>query len=427
MPLRHALMRVLVSVALLSAEGCDFASTSVQATQEYDRSDFSSWEPDLMYRTLTLLEQLSRKKLDEPRDLNVILGDHELWLDSSKQSGRRAILVGQLHGANLHEANLHEAGTLAADLTRADLGAADLTGATLYGANLTRAHLGGADLTGADLLGVNLTDANLTAANLTGVKLRFADLTRTIFEPTSNPETTGMALAANLELVTYAINPGPLTEMRTAFKSRGFRDAERKVTFALKRRETELLLARCRGRRWALSTVYGPSRIGACSFYLLNRVAFDLPSQYGMNPTRPLAIMAALWLACVLVYARFIQMPGSSGLYLIVRRSWKGKEQVRGVRIAPRAMQARRRWFSPLSWLGAEWRVLRAAMMFSLMSAFNIGFRDINFGRWIRLLMKREYDIRPVGWARTVSGVQSLATVYLVGLWVLTYFGRPFE
>ena len=59
--------------------------------------------------------------------------------------------------------------------------------------------------------------------------------------------------------------------------------------------------------------------------------------------------------------------------------------------------------------------------------AFNIGFRDINFGRWIRLLMKREYDIRPIGWVRTVSGMQSLVTVYLVALWVLTYFGRPFD
>jgi hypothetical protein len=66
-------------------------------------------------------------------------------------------------------------------------------------------------------------------------------------------------------------------------------------------------------------------------------------------------------------------------------------------------------------------------MFFSAMSAFNIGFRDINFGRWLRLLTKRDYDIKALGWARTVAGFQSLISVYLIALWVLTYFGRPFE
>jgi hypothetical protein len=28
---------------------------------------------------------------------------------------------------------------------------------------------------------------------------------------------------------------------------------------------------------------------------------------------------------------------------------------------------------------------------------------------------------------RVVSGLQSLASVYLVALWALSYFGRPFE
>lgn len=68
-----------------------------------------------------------------------------------------------------------------------------------------------------------------------------------------------------------------------------------------------------------------------------------------------------------------------------------------------------------------------AALCFSLLSAFNVGFRDINFGRWLHLLTKKsEYDLKAVGWARTVSGFQSLLSVYLIALWVLTYFGRPF-
>ena len=66
-------------------------------------------------------------------------------------------------------------------------------------------------------------------------------------------------------------------------------------------------------------------------------------------------------------------------------------------------------------------------MFFSLMSAFNIGFRDINFGRWLRLLTRQEFDIKAVGWARVIAGWQSLISVYLIALWALTYFGRPFD
>ena len=68
----------------------------------------------------------------------------------------------------------------------------------------------------------------------------------------------------------------------------------------------------------------------------------------------------------------------------------------------------------------------RAALFFSAMSAFNIGFREINFGRWIRLLTRREYDIKARGPVRVVAGFQSLVSVYLIALWFLTYFGRPF-
>src|SRR5207237_8977041 len=74
-----------------------------------------------------------------------------------------------------------------------------------------------------------------------------------------------------------------------------------------------------------------------------------------------------------------------------------------------------------------EFLLLRTSMFFSLMSAFNIGFRDINFGRWLRLLTRQEFDIKAVGWARVVAGWQSLISVFLIALWVLTYFGRPFD
>ena len=72
-------------------------------------------------------------------------------------------------------------------------------------------------------------------------------------------------------------------------------------------------------------------------------------------------------------------------------------------------------------------RRLRLAFYFSLLSAFNLGWRDLNVGNWISRLQKHEYTLRATGWPRTVAGLQSLLSVYLLALWVLTYFGRPFD
>jgi hypothetical protein len=71
--------------------------------------------------------------------------------------------------------------------------------------------------------------------------------------------------------------------------------------------------------------------------------------------------------------------------------------------------------------------VLCTGLYFSLLSAFSLGWRELNVGTWIARLQPREYILRPTGWVRTVAGIQSLLSVYLLALWVLTYFGRPFE
>jgi len=159
---------------------------------------------------------------------------------------------------------------------------------------------------------------------------------------------------------------------------------------------------------------------------LFKWIAFDLTCEYGLSYGRPLRIVLVLWLLFSFVYAIFMHRPGTSGIYLVGTHWSGGRLNTQAIQIRPRAIPSAKWWRLPFLWLRQKWRVLRAAMFFSLMSAFNIGFRDINFGRWLRLLTKREYDLKAVGWARTVSGVQSLLSVYLIALWVLTYFGRPF-
>ncbi|HDL7946543.1 TPA: pentapeptide repeat-containing protein [Yersinia enterocolitica] len=110
-------------------------------------------------------------------DLNKILGEHKIWVESYRENGSRANLRdanlrdADLRGANLRGANLRDADLRGADLRGANLRDADLRGADLRGANLR-----GADLRGADLRGANLRDADLRGADLRGANLRGADL-----------------------------------------------------------------------------------------------------------------------------------------------------------------------------------------------------------------------------------------------------------
>ncbi|OGR31021.1 MAG: hypothetical protein A2139_08490 [Desulfobacca sp. RBG_16_60_12] len=46
---------------------------------------------------------------------------------------------------------------------------------------------------------------------------------------------------------------------------------------------------------------------------------------------------------------------------------------------------------------------------------------------WTSRIQMREYILRATGWPRSVAGLQSLLSVYLPALWVLTYFGCPFD
>ncbi|WP_202189060.1 pentapeptide repeat-containing protein [Neisseria mucosa] len=143
-------------------------------------------------------------QIDEETFLS-ILKEHQLWVNSNGQSGKRADLSGQdfsgisfryyayllsaspwtvnlrfaiLKGINFSHADLSEANLEAVNLIEGNLNGANLKRAILSKAKMINAHLSGANLRGADLTGTDLTGADLTGANLTGAELRGANLTR---------------------------------------------------------------------------------------------------------------------------------------------------------------------------------------------------------------------------------------------------------
>jgi hypothetical protein len=73
------------------------------------------------------------------------------------------------------------------------------------------------------------------------------------------------------------------------------------------------------------------------------------------------------------------------------------------------------------------WSAVPMAGYFSLLSAVNIGFEQFTPGDWIQRLQAHEYALRAEGWTRIVAGLQALLSVFLLAMWVLTQFGRPFQ
>ena len=126
------------------------------------------------------LRRISKEKLAE------VLREHEKWLDSNGEEGKRADLsYTDLNYADLSGANLFRAYLSGANLFGADLSGAYLLGTNLSKANLSRADLSRANLFRANLSGADLSGTNLFRANLSGVDLSRADLSRAILSRTN--------------------------------------------------------------------------------------------------------------------------------------------------------------------------------------------------------------------------------------------------
>lgn len=303
----------------------------------------------------------------------------------------------KLWGANLSDAYLTNANLSEADLSKANLGRANLRNANMSEATLIEANLNEATLFHANLSGAHLIDANLNGANLSRV-----NLDSVIFElkPGALPEILSIARAENLSQMRYVSSPHSLVELRDAFKKMGMREQERQITYAIERTKRQLEW----GKGGILRKVWSGVKF----------LVFELTSDYGLTPHRPLFIMGGFFIISWIVYWFSLKPQGSAGIWQHWEkdRTLKDEGQNEPVRIGYKKCSLRRVWW---------------AFYFSLLSAFHIGWREFNIGNWIIRMQGREYTLRATGWVRTVSGVQSLISVYLMALSVLTYFGRPFE
>lgn len=323
-----------------------------------------------------------------------------------------------LTGAQLNRADMSGTGDKATidpagkpqfgiDLTRSNLIGADLPGINGKETLLRSALLIGADFTGADLSGAKLYNSDLRWANLSA-NLKGADFGRSnvagaIFDAVSGglPDIPAFASATGIESLTYRTSPVSLIELRTALRSAGYEQQSKAVTAAIMRTER---------RNTAKGSMAGMLQ-SAFSF-----VAFDATSGYGLYPFRPLLILIALIGPFAALYTLAMLRPGFSGIY-----ANRPKDAVQGKPL-DRWILLRHRY----NGLRGAIRTVRVALWFSTISAFRVGFREFSVGDWLTRLQSREYIMVGRGWVRTFSGIQSLLSLLLLALSVLSFFGRPF-
>jgi len=362
-------------------------------------------------------------------DLDKIIQEHHLWV--IRREGQREGQQLSLSGARLVEADLRgallvEANMSGALLVEANMSGANLNKANLSGANLNEAYLSGARLSEADLSGARLVDANLSGAwlvdaNLSRAILSRADLSGAVFEPKPG-SLSDVSLLLNIEglaSLRYEESSHGLVELREAYKKAGLREPERQVTFALNHTRREKL--------WEQGGLLGKLES------LFHLVCFEWTCQYGMSPGRSLQIIGLALLFFTVPYMFALRSrKRETGIWVVLLPD---RVLNKNVKDRPVKLTLRNPFLPPLEGRGVRLRstiqrllgVLWVGFHFSLLSAFSLGWRELNVGNWITRIQKREYTLRATGWVRAMAGLQSLLSAYMLALWVLTYFGRPFD
>lgn len=349
--------------------------------------------------------------------LTQIFKEHSLWL-GDHLLGRRANLCGaDLAHRRVENVSLRNAILVDTKFTGATLRNVDLTGAILIGAkfngailletNLTSTRLDNADFSTAIFRDVKLINAFLVRTLMNSAKLFEVDLYLVNFEPSAGslPNTEDIILPANLETMRYTSSPHGLVELRDLFRKAGKRSEERALTYAIKRSERVRMNPGEKFFNWLL---------------------FDLPSAYGLAPGNPLRILGGIVILFSLPYFFALSLPGKAGIWAIAPQDQIdnsiGNKPVRVTEnfFFPNAIG---KWWDP----GRHARLTLGGLYFSILSAFNLGWRDLSVGFWLSRIQSREYGLRATGWVRVVSGIESLVCLYLLALWLLVYFGRPFD
>ncbi|MFH1058994.1 MAG: pentapeptide repeat-containing protein [Pseudomonadota bacterium] len=287
-------------------------------------------------------------------------------------------------GAKLYKADLRNTKFIALDASRANFCEADCNGAVFTQAKLVNANFYNCRLQNTQFYDSDLTGASFAMANMDGVVFDI--------DPKALPSPLFISTAQNLDKLTYNHSPVGLAGLRNTFIAYGLRQSERELTYAIKSNE-----------------IIKDNDV----LNFIPQLLFGVTCGWGLYPIQPVLYLLYLIIPFALIYLVSLYVKGGGCIW----RSWQ-----------PDRIRLDEGTDTPESIKSLTWKYkLAYSFYFSVLSAFRFGWRDLNVGTWMSHMQPREYLLRATGWVRLVSGIQSVISLYLVALAVLTYFGRPFE
>jgi uncharacterized protein YjbI with pentapeptide repeats len=336
--------------------------------------------------------------------------------------------VTDLSEVDLSNANLNAANLFAANLTSANLRNANLEGARLNSAKLVAADLSIANLKAAGLSGADLQASTLDGTDIAGATFTGANLTNAFYEPISSPSSVHLSGMTGIKTLHFGLGGQTgLILLRKALQEAGLRQLEREATYAIEHGVNAYALAGHGDDADYEGTELIRRDIGAMVEGAFKVVFFEWTTDWGLRPGRALLILVAgIGFFSVFYFVALSprHLTAGAGIY----REWPQGRIVESANAQGTgwdcsvAQEAESERLQP-----GLWCMIGFALYFSLLSAFSIGWRDLNVGSWLTKLQPLEFGLRARGWARFVSGLQSLVSVYLVAIAILTYFGGPFQ
>jgi uncharacterized protein YjbI with pentapeptide repeats len=257
-----------------------------------------------------------------------------------------------------------------AELSYSDFPCASLHRAVFIRWRITRSSqwaLDGASLRHANFWKAKLTSAIFGGSDLSGASFDDTDLTGADFH------------GADLRDVVW--------EPATQPKPDGIASAKHLDTLRYRRNPRPLIALRQRLRESGFTNA--AAEVNAALLWrtssILEKVAFGITCGFGSRPSRAFAWLLVLTLAAAALYAVAL-----------------------------------------LYGTGPSLRAARIAITLSVMTGLSLGFRDFTLRDWAKVLQPREFDLRATGPVRILTGLQALASLYLIVLGLLSLFANPF-
>jgi uncharacterized protein YjbI with pentapeptide repeats len=370
------------------------------------------------------------------RDLNL----HAVNLRSTNFSGSDAENV-KLLWALLEESSFDESNLKNANFSGAKLNNASLEGAKLVGANFYQTKLDGANLSNA-VFGCSDNDptkcTDITGASFYGPSCIYNHERKDIDCDVKNIVYTNLKGAKNIKSLVYDYSnhlnfPTSLIPLRKHLRDSGFEREAREITYIIQNGlDQEALVDPHNKNISELIDAY------------FRKLAFSYTVEYGVSPGNALIILlyiliffSAIYMILLLLQVRYTfsfvgqilllspkeVIPGRVGIYDYEDGIFRSENLLRVVNIKVNSLPP----YGPDSTLPAKCYIYicKHAFWFSLLSSFHFGWRDLNVGNWLARLQSKSFTYKPTNLFRTLSGVQSLICIYLVAIFVLSYFGLP--